>query len=408
MRLIGSDNRTNEKHGGPVAGYRSRHTTLITEGDKFRPFDRNVFLLGLLIVVTAALFLLTRTIAARERRMEVDIAAFWYARGERQLNAKATTEATDAFRKAVAGDRENRRYAFALANALAAGNHDQEAMQTILRLREFDPENAEINLALARLAAKHNDLSETIRYYENAIYGRWTGTQVDQRRREVRIELIRLLIAHQQRDRALSELLILDGDLPQTATAHNDAAELFLQTGDVRHALNDFSEAMKLDVHDASALAGAGEASFQLGDYLKARRYLEAAVLQSPESQNAKQLLSLVRTVLSLDPEAPNISLKERQQRLLTIYMQALQRQENCLAQRSRNGSIGNLQELESEAVAFKPQLRIQSFRRNPDLMRSGLDLIYRMEQATNLLCGEPVGLDEAAILIAQRHGAHQ
>lgn len=340
--------------------------------------------------------------------MEVDIAAFWYAQGEGLLSSGSTTQAIDAFRKAVARDRENRKYALALANALAAGNHDQEAMQTIQRLLEFDPENAEINLALARLAAKHNDLSEAIHYFENAIYGRWAGTQVDERRREVRMELIRLLIAHQQRDRALSELLILDGDLPRTAEAHDKAGELFLRIGDAQHALNDFSEAIKVDNHNASALAGAGEASFDLGDYVMAQRYLEAAVVQLPESEHAKQLLSTVKTVLSTDPLTPNISLKEQQQRFLKISTLALERLESCLAQASKNRDTGSLQKLEAEAAALRPKLEIQSLRRNQDLLRSGLGLAYRMEQATNETCGEPPGQDEAVILIARRHGAQQ
>lgn len=340
--------------------------------------------------------------------MQVDIAAFWYAQGEGLLSSGSTTQAIDAFRKAVARDRENRKYALALANALAAGNHDQEAMQTIQRLLEFDPENAEINLALARLAAKHNDLSEAIHYFENAIYGRWAGTQVDERRREVRMELIRLLIAHQQRDRALSEVLILDGDLPRTAEAHDKAGELFLRIGDAQHALNDFSEAIKVDNHNPSALAGAGEASFDLGDYVMAQRYLEAAVVQLPESEHAKQLLSTVKTVLSTDPLTPNISLKEQQQRFLKISTLALERLESCLAGASKNRDTGSLQKLEAEAAALRPKLEIQSLRRNQDLLRSGLGLAYRMEQATNETCGEPPGQDEGVILIARRHGAQQ
>ena len=400
--------RTRVMHSGQATGPFSRHSALFGEGDSSRPLNRDVLLLTLVIFVTVALFFFTKTIAVRVQRMEVHIAAFWYAQGEGLLSSGSTTPAIDAFRKAVAGDRENRKYAFALANALATGNHDQEAMQTIQRLREFDAENAEINLALARLAAKHNDLSEAIHYYENAIYGRWAGTQVDERRREVRIELIRLLIAHQQRDRALSELLILDGDLPQTAEAHDKTGALFLQIGDAQHALNDFSEAIKVDNHNAPALAGAGEAIFDLGDYVKARRYLEAALIQSPESEHAKQLLSTVKTVLSTDPLTPNISLKEQQERLLKIFTQALERLESCLARASKNRDTRNLQKLESEALALRPKLQIENLRRNQDLVRSSLGLAYRMERATNDTCGEPPGLDEALIRIARRHGAEQ
>lgn len=405
MLFAGLEKRTRVMHSGRAAPSFSRYSTLVSEGDSSRAVDRDVFLLTLLILVTVFLFFLTKTIAAGERRMEVDIAAFWYAQGEHLLGSGSTTQAIDAFRKAVAGERENRKYAFALANALAAGNHDQEAMQTILRLREFDPENAEINLALARLAAKHNDLSETIHYYENAIYGRWAGTQVDQRRREVRMELIRLLVVHQQRARALSELLILDGDLSRTAEAHDKAGELFLQVGDAQHALNDFSEATKLDNHDASALAGSGEASFDLGDYVTARRYLEAAVLQLP-AEHTKQLLSIVKIIESTDPLTPNISLNERQQRLLKVYTQALARIESCLAQPAKNRETARLQKLESEAAALRPKLEIESLRGNQDMVRSGLGLAYRMERATSDMCGEPPGRDEAVILIARRHGA--
>ena len=116
----------------------------------------------------------------------------------------------------------------------------------MLRLRELDPEDAQINLVLARLT-KQRDLPQAVRYYENAIYGRWTGTQIDERRRQVRVELIQLLLARHERDRALSELLILDGDLPQEANAHVQAGEMFLEAADAQHAVKNFQQAAKLD-----------------------------------------------------------------------------------------------------------------------------------------------------------------
>ena len=55
---------------------------------------------------------------------------------------------------------------------------------------------------------------------------------MDDRRRQLRIELIRLLLNRQKRDLAISELLILEADLPDTVPAHLDAASMFLAAGD--------------------------------------------------------------------------------------------------------------------------------------------------------------------------------
>ena len=62
-----------------------------------------------------------------------------------------------------------------LADALGEGGHNAEAIQALSRLREADPEDAEINLHLARLAGKDGDVDSAVHYYENALYGRWTG-----------------------------------------------------------------------------------------------------------------------------------------------------------------------------------------------------------------------------------------
>ena len=380
----------------------------MSEQDTSRALDRDVFLLSVLVAIATALFFFTKQVAAREHQMEIRIAAIWYNTGEAQMGTGAIEKAIDSFRRAVANDRQNRKYAFGLADALAAGNHDQEAEQTVLRLRELDPENAEINLDLARLASKRSDVPEAMHSYENAIYGLWTGTHVDERRRQVRVELIHFLLAHQERDRALSELLILNGDLPETAASHTEAGELFLQAGDPRHGLENFREAIKQDPHASSALAGAGEASFQLGDYPAAQRYLEAALSLEHLSAHNQQILSLVQMISSADPLARGVGSKERERRLLTGYEQALQRLRACLARSSKQTEISDLQALQTEAVLLETRLRSKDIGYDPDLLRSGLDLIYRMEKATNVPCGEPTGMDEAWLLIASKRDGQQ
>jgi tetratricopeptide (TPR) repeat protein len=380
----------------------------VNEPDTSRALDRRVLLLALLVAIAVGLFLFTRSAALREHRMEIRLAGIWYNTGERQIGAGAIDEAIDSFRRAIANDRQNRKYAFALADALAAGNHDQEAEQTVLRLHELDPANAEINLDLARLAAKRGDFSEALHSYENAIYGHWTGTGIDERQREVRVELVRFLLANQQRDRALSELLILNSDLPEAATSHVEAGDLFLQAGDPRHGLQNFTEAIKLDPHNPPALSGGGEASFQLGDYSAAERDLEASRELGSLPPHAEQTLSLARMVLSADPLARGIGPKEREQRLMVGYQQAFQRMQDCLTRPSLQMNAPDMQALATEAATTRARIQGKRIRYDPDLLRYGLDLIYRMETTTNIHCGEPMGMDEALLLIASKRDGRQ
>ncbi len=250
-----------------------------------------MLLLSVIAACAVGLFLVTKSVAAREGKIESRVAAIWFQDGERRLSAGQIDEAIDSFRKATGIDRENRRYVMALADALAAGNHNVEAQQALLRLREQDPTNAEVNLRLARLAAKSGDVSEAVLYYHSSLDGMWKGPNVASRRRNVRKELIDFLISRQDRDRALSELLVLDSELPQSADAHVQAAKLYLQVGDTGRALNDFMEAVRLDPLNDEALAGAGETELRLGDRRKARQYLEEAVARGDASQQTRDLL---------------------------------------------------------------------------------------------------------------------
>ena len=358
----------------------------------------------LLVLVGCAvgLFLFTRAVAARQHRLEIQTATQWYEVGESQLRSGAIESATESLRKATRNDPENQKYLMRLADALGEGGHNAEAMQALGRLRESDPEDAEINLHLARLAGKDGDVTKAVHYYENALYGRWTGGQVDERQRQTRIELIRFLLDHQDRDRALSELLILDNQLPKTAEAHNQAADLFLRANDLPRAQKDFVEAIRLDPEDLTALTEAGEASFHLGDYRTARHYLEAAVKHGEESQQAIQSLSLVRMVLSNDPLAAHISTEERRRRTLVVFDRSLRRLEECLNDQNDGGS--ELESLKTKASATQPKLRSKAHLDDPGLTRTVLELAYQIERATAAKCGGAEPADEALVLIARQH----
>ena len=204
-----------------------------------------------------------------------------------------------------------------LATALAAADHIEEARQAMLRLRASAPESGEINLNLARLSAKEGQTSEAVRYFHNALFGVWPQDQTVGQHSKVRTELVRYLLAHCDASQALSELLILSSDIPDTVQAHNDLGRLFLTAADSQHALVQFTLALRVDAKNVDALSGAGSATFNLGDYIKARSYWEAAAANGSKSPEVTALLETTKLVSSIDPLAPGIGAQERIRRLI-------------------------------------------------------------------------------------------
>lgn len=389
--------------GGPL----SSGTCLRCAEQSSRIVHRDILLLVVLSATAVALFLFTRAMATKQRQMDARVAAAWFRKAEGQVRAGDMERAIESFRKAASNDRDNREYVVALANALAAAGHNEEARQALLRLRESLPENAEINLYLARLAAKRGDVAEAVRYYHNALYGLWTGSEVDRERRKVRVELIHFLLDRHERSGALSEVLILGAEIPDgDAAAQIETGQLFLKAGDAQHALRHFMRAIGLNRNNTAALAGAGNAAFQLGDYVQAGRYLEAALAQGLSSESALQLLTVTKMISSNDPLAPHLTRQERNSRVLVDFEQSLRRLQSCLDQQSGKKDSMNLglEPLKADALAMQSKLQPRNLRRDPELLRAGMELIYKIQEATSVSCGEPAGLDRALLLIGRKH----
>ena len=373
------------------------------ERDSSRLIHRDILLLVAISAIAGAAFLFTRSMAAKERRLNQHVAATWFDKGQQQLQAGDIKRAVESLRKATGADYENREYGLALANALAVAGHVEEARYALLRLRESAPESAEVNLDLGRLAARRGDVAEASRYYHNALYGLWTGKQVDQRQREVRMELIRFLLDRQQRSPALSELLILETDLPEDVAVQTEVGRLFLEADDASHAMKHFTRALRSDKRNPATLAGAGEAAFRLGDYAQARRYLESA-LASGETETVQQLLSLTKTILTADPLSPRLTREERSHRLQLGFDQAVATLEACINRTGNHSNLTELNAMHAEALAMRPQLKVAKLRRDADLLDSAVDLIGRIEEAARVDCGEPEGLDRALLLIGRKY----
>jgi tetratricopeptide (TPR) repeat protein len=361
---------------------------------------RELILLAVLVGVAVAAFSGTRALAHSNDDLRRRQAATWFDAAERASGKGNPQTAIAGLRRAVSKDPENKKYRLALAGALSAHHLDDEATRLLLALREMQPEDPEANLQLARLQSHSSDADVTRRYYQNALAGLWGPEQSEQRRR-VRVELIQFLLAHGERARALSELLVLAANLPEDAAVQAQVGRMFRAAGDPRLALDHFARALRENSENADALTGAGEAAFELADYSRALRYLDSA---ARENARVAELREVSRLVLNRDPLAPRLPANERAKRLSAAWQQAVRRLEACLGDESQP-SNANLEPFRNEVRTLQMSL---SRRRGDarDLVDEGVDLVYRIERAVEQHCAmPPTPLDRALLLIGRRHG---
>lgn len=376
-----------------------------SQGIALQLVQQELVLLVLLALVTFGLYVGTRKLAESNRRIQRNLAASWYRKGQERLQQGDAGAAVTAFRKATVNDRNNLLYIRSLATALESAGRDDEAGQLLLQVRERVPEDPEVNVELARIAAKRSNVGDAVRYYHNALYGLWTGDQVDSRRRNVRRELIKFLLQQQDRDQALAEILALASHLPDTVAADNELGQLFLKAGDAAHALDNFNLALRHNKQDLVALRGAGQAAFQLGDYVRARRYLGAVTTLDA---NDREMLNLATLVLESDPLEPRLSYEERNRRVIADLEHAGLGLQACLSRQHAPADHDALTALQGRLHAQKQLLSPVRLRRKPELVFSTLDLIAETENGIAKACGPLQGRDKALWLVARGRGAEQ
>ena len=371
-----------------------------------RILNNEIVLLAALSAGAVGVFIFTRHMAAHERQLSRKIAAVWFERGVEYMQAGETDKAVASFRSATANVENDPKYMLALANALAVENYNQQALRLLLRLRDSDPENPDVNLSLARLAAQQGEVQEAVRYYQSGLYGRWPNDRLDQRR-QVRLELVRFLLAHQQLYLATSELYVLENRAPDSVVAHIELARLFAEANDLPHAFEEYVAAIRLDGSNVEALTAAGHLAFQVGNYPQAEQYLRAAQDANPASHETQQLLTLTRAVLGSDPLVPHLTQWDRQKRLEAGLEVALKRVEDCLSVTSNRKTIDELQSLKTEAIratkSWKAKLPADT-----DTVKTGVELIFRMEQTASGACGNPSDRDQAWLLIGRQHNGER
>ncbi|MGE3840135.1 MAG: tetratricopeptide repeat protein [Vicinamibacterales bacterium] len=355
--------------------------------------------LSVLVVLTVAAFFLTRAVAGGNDEVRKRQAAAWFAAAERANDQADGDAAVAAFRRAVSRAPNNASYRLALAGALTARHQNAEARRVLLALRELQPDDPATNIQLARLEATGADVDVVRRYYQAALAGLWRPNETDDQSR-IRLELVDFLLQHGERARALSELLQFNAAAAHDAALRTRAARLFLSAGEPRRALALFESVLISDRGSTAALAGAGDAAFQLADYRLAMRYLDAAERDVEPSVNHQ----VVRLVLSADPLEPRLSAAERNRRLRVALDRAGEQLEVCLA--ASDPAPPTLEALRGEWQALDSQSPPNSRRDLRDTV-DAFDLVLRIADSIAGQCPsqKTTPLDRALVLIGRKHG---
>jgi tetratricopeptide (TPR) repeat protein len=370
-----------------------------TELARAASIHREFVQLLVLLAIAISGFFVTRAIASSNRAMSVRDAVEWYQRGIAAVDTGHLDEAIDAFRRAAARDRSQPRYVLALARALALRHDDDAARNVLLALREASPESAEINLELARLAARRRDVTEALQFYHHALYAPWPADRVGERR-DVRLELVRFLLGQQQSGRALSELLAAVSDLPDTLQMHLDVGQLFASAGDYAHSLNQFQQALRLAPNNTEGLVGAGRAAFRTGEYAMARDYLRR--ISSPP-EDVAHTREIVELILSRDPLAARLGSIERRRRLTSDVSYMQQRLAGCGPQGAPGPPAGDAVALRQQLDDLSEQLAAPG-PLEQDTIEIGVEVIARCAAYAVAACGPDTSADQALILIGRQH----
>jgi tetratricopeptide (TPR) repeat protein len=363
---------------------------------------REPLILVLLSALAVVLFLAVTGLSRAYHAQQQSLGNRWFTRGVGDLRAGHYGRAVIEFRTALLYARDNYSYQRNLAEALVGLKRTDEAYAYLINLWERQPENGLVNLELARIAAQRGDREHALRYYHNAIYATWPNDQ-EGRRRETRLELVEYLLRIQALPQAQAELIALAANLGDDPAQQARVGELFLRAQDYEHALSAYRVSLRADRHNTAALAGAGEAAFELERYSLAQRYLQSAVAANPSDTGSAERLKTAEMVLRMDPYRRHISVAERDRLVVQAFATAGQRLVSCVAQ-AGSASSPDLRTLSETVKKMKPKVTLRGLRRDPDLVEEAMSLVFSVERQTETLCGPASGKDQALLLISRLH----
>jgi tetratricopeptide (TPR) repeat protein len=362
-----------------------------------------------LLLVTVVLFLITLFLFRSFVFHRQELAQRWSARGQASINAGHPDQAIVALRTALSYAPGRRDYELLLAQALGDAGHTEESYNYYLGLWETEPGSGIINLSLARLAAKKNDPQTATNYYRASIYGTWEGDGTV-RRRAVRLELSRYLLAQHNFGSARTELLIAGGNAPDDTTVALTLAPLLEQANAPRDALTYYQKVLAQDPKNQTALEAAARLEYDFGHFEDAHRMMEQAIRehksddsnQEPITTSDKEILDNASRILAIAPlkKLPN---DERVARILKARDLAKKRLDACNTTLSiASGLPSPLQDLRAKWTSKEATLNRADLLNDPAGQDTTMLLVFDTETQTAKICGAPTGDDALLLLLAR------
>jgi tetratricopeptide (TPR) repeat protein len=385
--------------------------TFETESDwslKRRLILRDALTFLSLALITAVLVAVTLFLFRSFTVHRQELAQRWAARGQAAIAAGHPDQAIVALRAALSHAPGQRSYELLLAQALADAGHTEEAYNYFLGLWETQPGNGLINLRLARLAAKKNDMQAAINYYRAAIYGTWEG-DAPVRRRDLRLELSRYLIAHHDRSSARTELLVAGSNAPDDLGLALTLAPLLEEAGAPHDALNYYQKVLAREPNNPQALEAAGRLEYGFGNFEEAHRLLERAKQEHDTAAPSQTLppdvqamLDNAKQILSIAP-LKKLPAKERVSRILRARDIAKKRFDSCNTRvPAANESPSPLQNLAARWMSKEASINRDALLNDTEEQNAVMKLVYDTETQTSQICGPPSGDDALLLMLAK------
>jgi tetratricopeptide (TPR) repeat protein len=364
---------------------------------------------AVLFAMVVALVVLTGVTAFASRMYHKTVhvlADQWFAQGEADFQAGHAADALNDYRNALVYAPYNSQFQFHLAKALAATGREEEAQSYLLSLLSESPGSGEINLELARIAARKNKVNDALRYYHSAIYGGWEKDPAAMRW-SVRLELIEYLLNRGTMNQAEAEIIAAADDVsPGDVDAVKKAGALLLRVNLWNRALTEFRSMLAADRHDEYALEGAGVASFHLGQYVQAYDYFNRLPQEKQASPQIADMVETSRQVLEDDPFVPKLSAEEKAERTSRALAEAESHLQRCAQQKGEPPAatppVTDLQKLYARKREMRVQWNESSLRLYPSRVEEAMALAFATENAVVSSCGPPQGPDRALWLLAQ------
>src|ERR1700735_245887 len=371
-----------------------------------RPNSREVVLL-LCVLTLILLFSFTAFLSRQYHKKIHTLADDWFAAGEERFQAGDPNSALTDYQNALVYSPNHTKFQFHLATALVEARHYDQARPYLLALLSESPGSGEVNLQLARIAAQNNSLPDAERYYQGAIYGKWKSDDPIAMRWQVRQEFCNFLISKGVISQAIPAVIDLAENTPDGDSAGlKIVGQLLLRTQQWSRAQQVYRSLLSSDRHDEEALAGAGRAAFELGEFADSLDDFNRLSAERREQPDIARAYEIAHRAMAMSPYLGGLSAQVRAQRAENALSLAEARAQRCARQSGvsllETPPRTELQIAYATMQTMGENWTIRNLREFPDRLESAMQTAFSIENAAAKDCGEPQGDDRALWLLGR------